>query len=251
MSKYIIGVDTWEGNPLIDEGVLFAAGVQFMIVRLNDMNGGHHMDTGFTAQWEQARPFVRWPYFVYNPWVSGLQNFDWLAAHMPSDAGAVSVDIEVKYPGYSPSSYAAEVDGFINLAKREWLVNIYTGAWFASYLSRWPKEIPYWWARYPYAVYPGVTTKISWADLAVKLEALPWSPGTTPGPCNLWQVTADRYILPGCGETRIDVNIWRGTLDELKAFAGLLPQPPAKSWQEALTDWARSKGYDGPNPPTS
>jgi hypothetical protein len=31
-------------------------------------------------------------------------------------------------------------------------------------------------------------------------------------------VTADRYILPGCADRPIDINIWNGTLEELKAW---------------------------------
>jgi aspartate 1-decarboxylase len=40
--------DLYEGSLEIDEPVLKANGVAGMIIRLNDMNGGHHLDTGFS-----------------------------------------------------------------------------------------------------------------------------------------------------------------------------------------------------------
>ena len=54
-----------------------------MITRLNDINGGHHKDENFDKQWKQAQYFLRAPYFVYNPWVNGKGNYDWLMANLP------------------------------------------------------------------------------------------------------------------------------------------------------------------------
>lgn len=243
----VMGIDVWEGNPNLDESLLKAAGIAFMIIRLNDMNGGHHIDANFDTQWEQAAPFIHWPYFVYNPWVSGSENYDWLALYMPEDAAAVSVDIEVRKTGLSPAEYALQVAEFLRLAGAQWHLNIYTGAWFAAYLSIWPSNIEYWWARYPYMIYPPQRVEISWSDLIQKLNALPWSPGTTPGTCRLWQCTADRYILPGCGGTCVDINLWNGSLDELAAWAQQ-PVILSEDWEWSVTRSLRQLGFQIPDP---
>lgn len=247
--SYVLGVDVWEGNPNLDEATLLAAGVAFMVVRLNDMNGGHHMDQNFAAQWAQAGSFIRWPYFVYNPWVSGNENYIWLAAHMPIDAVAVSVDVEVKKDDYAPADYARQVRAFLDLACLRWNVNLYSGAWFKDCLSYWPSDVPDWWARYPYVVYPANRTNITWDDLKTRVFSLPWSPGSTPGSCMLWQVTADRYILPGCGNTCVDINLWNGTQDELAQWVGQ-PVSPPENWAHSIDAWARHQPnpYTGPEP---
>jgi hypothetical protein len=77
---------------------LKAADIDFAIIRLNDMRGGHKVDKGFPGSGLESDQFVRWPYFVYNPWVSGKANFEFMAKHMP-DCGAVSADIEVTLRG--------------------------------------------------------------------------------------------------------------------------------------------------------
>ena len=257
--KYVYGVDVWEGSLDVEEGVFKEAGVDFVVVRLNDMRGGHRMDRNFVRQWVQCDGFIRWPYFVYNPWVSGKANFEFLARSAPQ-TGAISVDIEVRYAGYSPYTYASQVAAFLKLAEREWRVNIYTGGWFLPYLSTWPKEVEYWWAQYPYALYPSTRTRISWAGLMKKIGLLRLFPVKAPGPCRLRQVTADRYILRGCEDRPIDINVWNGTLEELKGWVDGKPAPSVAepvsaeigpgqgSWADALDAWARSMGYSGPQP---
>ena len=105
-------IDVWEGQLEIDERILKEAGVGGIGIRLNDMNGGHHMDENFIRQWGEAADFVRFPYFVYNPWVSGQENFNWLVVHCPPGVMALAVDVEVKKAGYSAATYAAEFRKF-------------------------------------------------------------------------------------------------------------------------------------------
>ena len=82
----VLVIDTWESGGLIDETVLMQNDVSGIIVRLNDMNGGHHMDSNFKTQWAEAKKMpVRIPYFVYNPWVIGQANFDWLKVNIPQE----------------------------------------------------------------------------------------------------------------------------------------------------------------------
>lgn len=241
--QYILGVDVWEGNPTIDEAVLKAAGVEFMIIRLNSMDGGHHMDINFVSQWAQAAPFIRFPYFVYNPWVSGEQNFTWLMANIPSDAHAVAVDIEVRKPEYPPAEYTHQVNHFLALAFPHWRIMIYSGTWFKNCLSTWPTDYSYWWARYPYIVYPPARESWTWDKLQTIMASMVWAPGAAPGPCKLWQITGDRLLLPGCGGTCIDINAWNGTLFELQVFAGQVPQPLTLEQRvAALETWRIAHG---------
>lgn len=233
--NYVIGVDVWEGNPVIDEPVLKAAGVKYFIIRLNDMNGGHHLDRGFVSQWEQAEGFLRWPYFVLNPWVSGKENYEFLSAYVP-DVQAIAVDVEVKKPGLSPQDYSVILSDFLTLADRRWRVMIYTGGWFTPLVADWPVNHQYWWARYPGSLYPEASQFISWEELRSKLSKTRWSPGSTPGSCNLWQCTADRYKLPGCGGTCVDINVWNGTVEELAAWVGQSVPVRAKSLEDRLTE---------------
>jgi hypothetical protein len=238
--QYILGVDTWEGNPTIDEAILKAAGVEFMIIRLNDMNGGHHKDVNFDRQWAEAAPFIRFPYFVYSPWYTGKQNFDFLAVNMPPDAKAVATDIEVRKDGYSPHDYATQVGVFRALVSGYWNQIPYSGSWFLDCLDKWPVT-NYWWARYPFIVYPPSRENWTWDKLKAIMTNMTWNPGNNiPGPCKMWQITGDRLILPGCGNTCVDINAWSGTLEELQEFAGAPPSTPTLEERvTALEEWVR------------
>ncbi len=231
MDPYVLGIDVWEGALDIDEDVLFDAGVRFIVIRLNNMAGGHHMDKNFWNQWEQAKRFIRWPYFVYNPWVSGEQNFYYLRDHMPPGCNHISLDIEVRYPDYSPSVYAYHVRKFVDMVKQRWTCDIYTGQWFLSYLSSWPADVPYWWARYPRwpeDFYPPQRVNIPWEEIYRRVKATPWDPGPTPGPCRSWQISGDRFVAPGCANRPMDINVFHGTLSDLEIYTGQILFNPVK-----------------------
>jgi len=214
-------VDVWEGSLEMDEAALKAAGVAGIGIRLNDMNGGHHKDGGFDKQWAEAAGFVRFPYFVYNPWVDGATNYAWLANNMPAGALSVAVDVEVRKTGYLPAVYAGEFEKFLQLANLKWKVIVYTAEWFLGALSKWPK-MDYWWAQYPDPTryFAGVTT---WEELKTRLDnpvlLKPFNAGACPGTVKMWQFSGDFLILEGCLRD-IDVNLFYGTVDELKAFFG-------------------------------
>lgn len=228
--KTCLVVDVWEGQLEIDEPVLKAAGVAGMGIRLNDMNGGHHMDTNFYAQWEQAVNFVRFPYFVFNPWVDGAANFAWLITHLPTEVLCFALDVEVKYSAVSPAKYAGEIVKFLDLcAKRGLRVIIYTGQWFLPYLSSWPK-VDYWWAQYPdpYLYFSGVTT---WAELKLRLDsdklAKPFNSGAVPGILKMWQFSGDYLRLPG-NSRAMDVNLFMGSVEDLQDYFGTGADPEPK-----------------------
>jgi hypothetical protein len=242
----LLGVDVWEGSLDIDEGVLIQAGVKYIIVRLNNMNGGHHKDANFDDQWLQAEPFLRAPYFVYNPWVTGKLNAEWLLDNLPSKGVTrIFPDVEVKYPDYEPVTYAQQVAIYkTEIAKYIKYPQVcYTGQWFLSYLSYWPIDWEYWWARYPWALYPAQKQNIPWDTLRLMIDAVGWNPDPQkkcPGIVKLWQCTADRYILPGCAGRPMDMIVALMTQPELTSWWGA--EAPVNKldilWREAqLRSW--------------
>lgn len=225
---YQILVDTWGEQPIQDMQALKDNGVAGVILRLNDMNGGHHMDEGFLSQWDAAGGvgLLRAPYFVYNPWVSGAENFDWLKTHAPA-CKLVMSDVEVAYPGYSRSAYAAQVKDYDYLVKaNNWNEIIYTGQWFLQYLSSWPAG-DYCWAAYPSIVYPGSAEQWSWEQLKAALDTLtvPSNLYSIPGVLKWWQCSGDRLILPGSSHP-IDIIITRMSQQQLNDYLGGEIEPP-------------------------
>jgi hypothetical protein len=221
MKDYILVLDTWAGQLEVDEAVMFAGGLSGLVIRLNSIYGGHHMDEGFARQWAEAEAFVRWPYFVYNPWVTGKENYYWLLAHMPKGCPAVAIDVEVRKSGYSPAMYGAQLDDFMWRIQAIWRAHIYTGEWFLAEVSPWPKA-DIWWSQYPYSMYPASRITISWDELRMKIGKLTWPPvnaNKAPGAVRMWQCSGDRIILPGSSRP-MDINIFPGTVADLKAWLG-------------------------------
>lgn len=221
MGETCLVIDVWEGQLEIDEAALKANGVAGIGIRLNDMAGGHHLDTGFAKQWREAAGLVRFPYFVYNPWVDGASNFAWLAANMPAEARSVAIDVEVRKSGYPAATYAGELEKFLQLATRKWKVIIYTAEWFLRDLAKWP-VMDYWWAQYPDQAkyFGGVRT---WVELRQRLRIFgldkPFNAAACPGQIRMWQFSGDYLVLPGSNRD-IDVNLFYGSAAELAAYFG-------------------------------
>ena len=214
-------IDIWEGNKNLDPAALKAGGAKGVVIRLNDMQGGHHKDALFDSLWAMFSGTNRAIYFVYNPWVTGATNLDWLLANMPPlYRGRIFVDVEVKYDGTDATSYAAEVQYLVDRLKYTNPVTIYTGAGYIGLLRTWPKK-GFWWAQYLNLVQhePFITT---WADLDARIATLPDYPSNKaqcPGAVEMWQIS-DHLILPGCGLKTVDINIYYGTEAELAAYFG-------------------------------
>jgi GH25 family lysozyme M1 (1,4-beta-N-acetylmuramidase) len=227
MNSYLLLVDTYEGEEEISEQTLIANNIVGMIIRLNHIEGGHHLDENFTVQWREAgnAGLLRVPYFVYNPWVDGQENYNWLVRYMPFEVNAVMIDIEVSKPGYSPHTYATEVARFCQFVRPRWNFMIYTGEGYLPLLSSWPVDADYWWAQYPFSLYPSTPETRTWAQVRAQINALagPFNANKIPGRFKMWQVSGERLILPGSPKP-IDVDVYPGSIGELKTW--LNEKPP-------------------------
>ena len=225
MDNYLLLVDTYE-NETINEAALKSNGVVGMIIRLNHIQGGHHLDENFKNQWKEAGEagLLRVPYFVYNPWVDGEANYNWFVRYVPYEVGAIMIDVEVEFPNYPPNRYATELEKFCQLVAPRWNYMIYTGQGYLNLLSKWPTEADYWWAQYPAVLYPEHPEQWTWDKVREKVDALsgPLNVEMVPGRFKMWQCTGDRLILPGSAKP-IDVNIYPGTLEELKNWINEKP----------------------------
>ncbi len=239
MKNALLLVDTYESET-IDEAVLRTNNVAGLIIRLNHTEGGHHLDANFPRQWRETSfaGLVRIPYFVYNPWVDGQANFDWLVDALPFEAGAVLLAVNVKYDGYPPEVYAAEVARFCQLVGSRWNYMIYTGQNRLQLLSTWPANARYWWAQYPYALFPSTPQKRSWSQVHAQLNLLkaPFNASFLPGQWKLWQVSADRLVLPGSSRP-MNLNIFPGSYEDLKTFVNEQHEPVDSAAEEHTTPY--------------
>lgn len=211
--SYGLVFDVYEGSLECDEAEFKKGGVIGIIIRLNDMDGGHHRDAGFDKQWIEAKNFYPVPYFVYNPWVSGQENYQWLFSNMPLNCPAVFIDTEVRKQGLSPEEYGIEYNIFISMCKKKWKTIIYTGLGFFDAIIPWPSDVDYWWAAYPLSMYSITRINVSWEQLHIMTSMLTWPPpnsSSSPGNVKLWQCSGDRLIVPGTTRA-MDISIFPGT----------------------------------------
>lgn len=236
MQGYKLVVDVWEAETNLDYGVLKQNGVDGIVIRLNSISGGLHMDANFVTQWSEAGAagFARAPYFVFNPWRTGAENATWLFANLPGGyKGRIFVDVEVKYTVITTGQYATELAKFCEIVNSHNPVSIYTGEWFLPNLSKWPSLYTYWWAQYMNVLYDNVKYVLpkTWDALRTVLAGIQDKPTNAikcPGFIRLWQISGDRLILPG-STREIDVNVFFGTTKDLYDFFGTpqVVEPPA------------------------
>jgi hypothetical protein len=236
LKQYVLGLDVWEGSGNIDEGIIKAAGVEFLIVRMNPSWGGLEYDKNFLSQWAECSGLKRAAYVVVSPLNVGhtftpLEYVNWILAKKPPDCTIIALDVEVDAarlyndPFITPQYYSAFLAGiFAGLHAAGVTCIQYSGAWFYAMVKPWvkPDYIFQWWARYMTAVQPAVPRNAqgnlifpvsTWPVLMAKIAGMSWTPLTTgfteamTGRIVIWQVTSV-FVLPGCPYNQpVDVNI--------------------------------------------
>jgi hypothetical protein len=220
-------IDIWEGDTDLDHSTLISNGVKGMIFRINSISGGNHLDDNFLINYEASKKYlVNGIYYVYNPWVKGKPNLDWLLTNIPKDFnGRLFIDIEVAYNGYAPLAYANEISYLFTELSKKYRVTPYTGAGYLQLLSYWPKN-EYWWANYQYSLYPSSVTNSTWENVKNIVETnyqnIPQSiinmcPSKNIG---IWQITGDRLILEGMNKHAVDINLFYGSEEDLVKYFG-------------------------------
>lgn len=236
MTEPVLFADTWEEGGQIDEAVLFANRVSGLFIRINEgtvPGTWLNRDDNFDVQWAQAVSLVRVVYFVVDPGRTAQEMFDWLVANMPPGQFLVALDVEVSRAGFTPAQYGKLLRDLLALIKTRWRYVIYTGEWFLGLLDAWPVDADYWWAEYPFALYPNSDQTITWDQLRARLGpfAGPLNADKVPGRLKAWQFTADRFFLPGC-DHKLDVCQFFGSFQEFTDWAGdagTTPSPPANT----------------------
>lgn len=111
--------------------------------------------------------------------------------------------------------------------------NMYFVLGYAYPMTGWMGRYGLWYAQYPFSKYPIIKT--SWENLKSYYpnESKLTYPKGYPAHLRtwkFWQWSGDKFILPGI-DTRVDLNYYNGTLEDLKTWTGgtCIPQPPAQS----------------------
>jgi hypothetical protein len=265
LKQYAMGLDVWQGSGDINEATIKAAGVEYLVIRMNPTWGGLEYDKNFLNQWAQGSGFARAAYVVVSPVntdrdLTAKMYVDWILANKPAECTIIALDVEIdaakiyNRPDITPALYSKLLtDIFAGLHAAGLRCAQYSGAWFYNLVSPWvkPDYVEQWWARYLNSVYPtatinGVLTaihpSITWEDLKVKLAALSWTPLVSAfteaqtGRITIWQVCSS-YVLPGCPAGQpVDVNLMTRA-DFTRIFGAPAPViPPVVIPPVLLTD---------------
>jgi lysozyme len=209
-SDAVHGIDVSSYETSIDWAMAKASGVDFAFIRVSD--GLQHRDAKFATYWPGAKAagVMRGAYQFFRPAQDPIAQaqllLDAMGPRMPGDLPPV-IDVETT-SGLAPAQVEASV--------RAWVDHV-TGAIgrrpiiYAGYYS-WQDytgnanltSSPLWHAQYTSAACPNIPT--------------PWTRWL------FWQHSSTGTV-PGVLGEPTDMNVFDGTLDELRAFADEAPAP--------------------------
>ncbi len=199
-----IDVSSWQGD--INWDAVAGSGIRFAIVRIGD---GTYRDRTFASNWSNARRvgLIRGAYQFFEPQQDPVVQADIVVAAVGRlGAGDLPVvcDVEAPNPGVSPATYVARLRTWVDRVEagtgRRPI--IYTGRYYwdpfvaSSYFPQ--NGYPLWHAQYTSASCPNINDR--WHD---------WL---------MWQYTSSGSV-PGIGG-RVDRNVFNGSLEDLRNFAG-------------------------------
>ncbi len=240
-----IDVSQWQGA--IQWSRLPGAGVRFAIIRLsNNMS----LDTRFNENWAAARTagVLRGAYHYFNPTTSATGQANFFVDHLLSRGfgdGDLPPMLDIEYanvdtngdgvndrPSVSASAYQAAIRAWIDVIRtrlgREPI--IYTGGY---YWDSWVQSAE--WAANPlfHAEYPNYSTRRSWGDPVPNGGCARYVSNHWPR-YTFWQYAGDNTIassLGGAGtfgSTAVDMDVFDGTLEDLRALARVTPRLDAR-----------------------
>ncbi len=241
----ILGVDVSHWQTSIDWTVLKQNGVEFAIIKASQ--GDYYLDASCKkhVQGAQEAGMLTGLYHWCDPIVkSDAQCVAFLKASRDLAFNFVALDVEQHWADWgewkkgkikktlSPTMISNNVREIAMYLKEKLgkPVIIYTRTSFINQYAKpalaWLNQFPLWLAYYPYKQ---TRVKTDWDTFKDSYKPTIKSP-TLPKGCEnwlIWQFTGDKFVLPGV-TTALDINYYNGTIDEMKAWAGLEPKPPEK-----------------------
>jgi lysozyme len=240
-----IDVSQWQGTIRWER--LPAAGVRFAIIRLSN---GMSPDTRFAENWAGAASagVLRGAYHYFNATQGGTAQanyfIDQLLARGFGD-GDLPPMLDVEYtnvdsngdgtndrPSVTPAVYQARLREWIDTVRARLGRDpiIYTGGY---YWDSWVQSGE--WASLPlfHAEYPNYSTRRSWSDPVPNAGCARYVSNQWPR-YSFWQYAGDNTVastLGGAGtfgSTAVDMDVFDGTLDELRALARVTPPIDAR-----------------------
>lgn len=229
----IHGVDVSYWEPRVDWQALRSQGFKFALIRAT--SGVGYVDPKFKTHWDGARKegLLRGAYHYLIANQDPKQQADLFIATISSDRGELPpiIDLEDKYN--ESASNALIIDtckAILDRVEKAFGVKpmIYSRTQYLNvHVSRngaapsWANDYPLWLAQYPYVFDPSVhpnknmpTQAVGWQD---------W---------RFWQYSETTLVDGVTNEngqpTECDLNWFRGTEEELYAFANVKPREPVK-----------------------
>lgn len=254
-----IDVSQWQGA--IQWSRLPGAGVRFAIIRLSN---GMSLDTRFAENWSGAAAagVLRGAYHYFNATLSGTAQANYFIDQLTARGfgpGDLPPMLDVEYtnvdsngdgtndrPSVTPAVYQARLREWIDTVRarlgRDPIV--YTGGY---YWDAWVQSSE--WASLPlfHAEYPNYSTRRSWSDPVPNGGCARYVSNHWPR-YTFWQYAGDNTVassLGGAGtfgSSAVDMDVFDGTLDELRALARVTPSLDARYVTEGSDAAAETDG---------
>jgi hypothetical protein len=225
VDNYTTIIDTSQFTGDMEDGLLKSKAI---IIRMNGVwpqaehQAEFYIDHCFRKQWNKSLSSNPVPYFIFSPYHTGVENYNFLNTYSLTGIKTIFVDVELENPGIDKKEYGKRLNDFYNLAAKKTHIVIYTGAWFTPKVEPWP-DCEYWFSWWPEIMYPPAETKLTWDELDKKLKTLSWAEMTKRAAgagiktvC-LWQCSGERLVVPG-SPTRMDINVYPDSFDKYKAW---------------------------------
>ena len=237
-----LGVDVSRWNDKVDWKRLKAGGVVFAVVKSS--HGTHGVDKLLRTHLEGAKAagMVTGVYHWCDPTLYDgpqLENFANVTENLEIDFAAADVEqywadwqeffdkkvTKIVSPGRISENARYMAEGMAKVTGKK--VLIYTRATFvqqyAQPMLNWLPGWDLWLAHYPY---PRGRATLTWTDLLTRHMPRIAGPNLPEG-CKswkMWQFSGDRFVLPGTGGGPINLSMFNGTLDDLRAWCGRKPE---------------------------